>query len=572
MINSSMDSKITEQIHQSSKNMYKALLVAFIVLCFGLSLRMLNPTGFYDNINFDYDATAASHALLFAANAAGDPNGGNLNINSHPGVPYYFAMGLTRIWIGEGDSKNATDRILYFFNNIDDWWTFQGWLAAVIASIGAFSFAMYARNAPILLQISLFSIPLVYIAGPMGNALICNISNETFTMPMSASFMIVASTILNAEKPKLWQFLLLGFLAGVAYSIKLPYIGFFAGGFGVLLLAYIKFRPSLYLLLQYTVSYCIGFCLLFPILIMLFDMSTVKNILRYHYNVLTHSGFAGGGEDTIATIDSIAINFDQYLNFLRKMKPLSVLMILSCVALLWKKHFYKLRWYNIACISSLLIIFSIVVIKHWGLHYALIIPVLLAFLFYELLRPFLQERIPFVQYGLITLAAIFLLGQMIKPTRVFSEQLENIVQARTEKENFLLAIDRLPLKPNQSIYFLWGTHRLPLFISTHALGLTYIHGDSRYTAFRKMYPKHTFQSYISYPKEKNTTEIAYIVVEKWRINHSEEGKPFVSWDAPHPRFSKEPGDEIVLEWSNFAVLKKARPLRADEIDLVETGG
>jgi hypothetical protein len=121
-------------------------------------------------------------------------------------------------------------------------------------------------------------------------------------------------------------------------------------------------------------------------------------------------------------------------------------------------------------------------------------------------------------------------------------------------------VKKLPLNKNESIYFQWGTHKIPFFLAAHSLGITYItvEGFPR-EVLDNIYKMPNWESYSTHNRERVKRTIRYLVVMDDSSVVDKNGR-IITWDTPHPRMILEQGDKVILRWQNLIVLEKLIPI------------
>ncbi len=540
----------------------RALSVFCLVMLFCTSLQAFCPTNFFDYLGLDYNATSASHALLFTERAHGTPNSLNLNLSEHPGVPFYFAAGMARVLSGTDFGSSPTERCVNFFINIDKYWAVQAVLAAVIAAFGAAALSLYCNRAGVALCLALFGIPLTFLPFAYCEAYVYSCFNETFALPAAALFFLIADAIFNksctGNRP--WAFFfLLGIMGGIAYSIKLPYIAISVTGFAVAPLAYGIQREAYPRLLKATILYIFGIATVMAVLAAIFGPEMVRTFVMRHYGVLMHTGFAGDGEAGIVSASAVWHNFKELSHFLWKFRIPCFLFLLLLGGLAASGQLRLLRKRNVGLIALLMTLYGLAVLKHWGDHYALVLFIFFIFLFYETARPYLCGQVIWPRKNIsgerlrrivTAVLCVALFGSVVRPIYKFSDRVDRLVSNRETKAEFLSSLDALPLKPDEGIYFQWGAHALPIFGITHPLSLTYLHEPQiTYDTLRYFFPNHKMQSNLTYSVDKSFISLRYLV--SWDPLRKE-GVPIIPFDTPHPRLVFEPKDNIILQWRDNA--------------------
>jgi hypothetical protein len=557
-----------ENITGKSRQALRFTVAFLIVATFGLGLRWMLPTRFFDCLDFDYNATSASHAILSIERAAGTPNDGNLNINSHPGIPYYAFMSLsarlTELFIDNENSppqsateETPTARIIRFFNNIEVFWNIQGILAPLIAAFGAGLLAVYCAEAPLLMVLALFACPLAYMDYGYCNSYIYDTLNETFALPVACLFLLTTQRICSGEGDRTKEpflFMALGFVAGLAYSIKLPYISFFFAGMFCIPAACGLSGLRSSGAARRLVCYLAGFALFMAVTACVLGPETIKNWLRYHYNVLTHAGFAGGGEHAVITGETFFTNFSQAMDFLRRLWTPVLLLMGLFAALAATKKLTLPRGRQCLLLALLIILNFLAVVKHWSAHYALILAIYLPFLLYEAILPFIRSQGQKKRLALTAILCISVLTMNAKALSGFSDTVHDKQASREQKQDFMRKIEALPLEEGEAVYFQWGTHILPIFAVNHPLSLTYLRDKSiSYAVMRHFFPSTKLQ-----------TNVTYRFENKYRIRYIVDCGREIAWDMPYPGF--QAGSNTVLEWKHYRVMEQEHPVSAAEIN------
>jgi hypothetical protein len=551
------------------QNIRRVGIVFALVAAFALTLRFVYPTAYFDNKDFDYNATSASHAILAEERAAGTPNSGNLNINSHPGIPYYLFMGFANQYtqyIAGGDGLASPEqRIVNFFKNIELFWSVQGVFAALLAAFGAALLTMYCREAPVPVVLVLFALPLAFMHGFGYTSSYCyDLLNETFALPVAALFLLTAHHIFttSANQRLPWLFVMLGFVAGIAYSVKLPYLSLFFSGFVVAPLLCGVRRASWRTIIGYSAFYVFGFAFLFVLIGSVMGFGIIKNWLLYHYNVLTHAGFAGGGDSGIITGITFKTNLFRYIDYMIRIWLSAVFSLLLIVAIYIKK--LQVRWRHCALLLTMLSLHSLVVVKHWSDHYALLCVIICIFCIYEILFPFLRLKKQKLTACLLAVLFVCVAIPDVISLNIFTNSVDRLHRIRASKNEFIDKIQSLPIQPGEAVYFQWGTHKLPIYSINFPLDLTYFADRGiAYRVSRYFFPDIRFQTSVTYPIDKDRVHIRYIVMARERFDKQMRiDTPVEMLDMPHPRMVTEPSDTIVLEWKEggLLVIEKALPI------------
>ncbi|MDR0868949.1 MAG: hypothetical protein LBP75_10860 [Planctomycetota bacterium] len=558
----------------------RAALVFVIVAAALLAWRVAHPSQYDDALLFDYSAVSAEHAVTFAERMNGTPNNGNLNINSHPGLPYYVAQGVARYLSVGAVGATPVERTVHFFQNVEMWWRAQAALGILLTAFGAALLAVYCRAAPLLLVLALAAFPLT-LADTLYCGYLQDLTNETFALPVIALFLLVARVALSPQiswRKLLPALLALGFIAGVAYTIKLPYIIVFIGGAVVPLLRGWR-EKSCRQAAVYLGIYIAGFIALMLAAVAAFGPAVVGNFLKYHYGVLTHTGFAGGGEDGITSAQTLKDNF---FGFTVPLWRDRLLWFWGLAAMLAALMFFRERgrqsnsWKMAAVIFTLYLGNVAATTKHpYGYHYALLQPILLAFLVYELARPLLLlKNLRFT--AAVTILALTVAAVAATPRVVSAAaKVDALPSVRAECDRFIAQIKALPLQENEGVYFQWGAHNLPYFLTAHSLEFCYL-TPARFTdeVMLKLFNEPAWEFAGTYRDRRR--DIRYMVIGN--PNYSVEFSPdekepqkFVWWDMPYQRLMWEPNDRVVLradlssEYNcDFLVIEKARPIAPDE--------
>ncbi|MDL2216571.1 hypothetical protein LJB81_02415 [Desulfovibrio sp. OttesenSCG-928-M14] len=541
--------------------------IFILTLSFCLGLQFLCPSQYFDNVAFDYNSNSAAHALLFEERRQGTPNDGNLNLTEHPGVPYHMAMGAARLLSGAGAGETPTERCIAFFHDIEKFWDTQAIFAAVIAAFSAVLLAWYCDKASTIFCLALFFIPVAYLQFLYCYAYEYICINESFAMPVASLFLLTGVAIFTKGKNGTTgiYFVLLGFLGATAYSIKLPYISLLCAGFFAAPLLYgcKDFKRNL----RAFFLYVLGIAVFMGIVVLLFSPEMVKIFISRHYTFLTHTGFIGAGEKGIIAGDIFLQNTVKYFLYWMQLYVVLPVFILSLIYLAVTGAWRSLRFQHIGFIVIIIAIHSLGLLKQWGEHYALLLPILFLFLIYETSRPYLTGivLIPKINKHTVKFVTVILCVatacNIAEPLFTFSKRMAALEEMRQTREEFLAKVDKLPLEKGESIYFQWGTQILPIMGISHPLILVYFKDKYiSYNTLRNFFPDSKLQTGITYPIERNKNSIRYMVVGERYYTGERKGKAFVAWDMPHPRLFLEEEDRVVLKWGKLLVVEKAVPI------------
>jgi hypothetical protein len=556
---------------ESERPLVRAALAFLVFIVFGLGFRVCFPSQYFDDLLFDYNAVSASHAILYLENNLGTPNIGNNNITSHPGLPYYSAMGLVRYIAGLTEGEDVVERTVNFFTNIERFWNIQALAAVLLAGLGAVFFSLYARSAPLGFALALLALPMAYAGKGYCLAYFFDLANETFALPFIGIYMLVARKIFCENSDKSSMIFIFGAAGALFYTVKMPYVIFFAAGFVVPFAIGLKSK-SIIRLLSVTAIYIAGFITLLAVVAVLIGPEIVFSWLRYHYNVVTHTGFAGGGEYGVVASKEVLKNCQFLLRYHRAIWP-AWLFIGLLIGLLGLKKIKPLSWKPFQLMILVFILNILITLKHWGEHYALVQPILLGFIIYELAAPLFLAGFGgrLGRHCLVSGAILVAFLCAYPGLKILADTLLNTEASRLKRIEFIRKIDELPLNDDEGIYFQWGTHKaIPFSLAALSLDWTYIPTyEGAKNALNKEILTRLFQgrrwlhsgNILAHDSKRPELKIRYFVAlgSWWGQELSREHPSLIPWDIPHPRLVYEADDTIVLhsEGKSLAVIEKA---------------
>jgi hypothetical protein len=433
------------QIHSTrAAEISVSSLVAVALLATWLTIFLLWPVPFWHAGN-DYVDLSLAHAIYLEASLHGQ-DGGDPALANHPGLPFYLAswLALRAAALGSG----AQDIVKSTFDHPDRFFLFTRIIAGLVTASGvAGAWLLLRRLDPVWRLLAILSFFAAAAVSYRYSLVI--LGNETFALPLAALlFWAIDRCARNAASAN-WPWLILGAVAALGYTVKLLYLDLLVAACAVALMDSWWNAPGsrVRLVIEFTrriacvlISF---FAIAGSILLAVLGRETLKDLLRFHAGIFTHSGAYGSGD--IGFVSATAVH-EALLEWFNKtaLPYLIPLAIGGAAVVLWTqlKGPSRDRQTALWATASLAAIVSAsaAILKHYQLYYVVALCALLPFAF----APVLQlARTKWI------VAAAILAGFGLSTSSAMLEFSNDSKEVATITED-LARIRAMPLKPGEA--------------------------------------------------------------------------------------------------------------------------
>lgn len=349
------------------------LLTIFVAaLCFFWWMLVVRMKLDIWSVDDDYATLSLAHAINIEHWVTnGWPRSIGYFQTFHPGVPFqvvsWIAFRVAALFYPE----HSGNLITYTLRNPELFWVanqLSALLLTVVSLVGVWWLSRRLDWGFVLAAlIVFFSFRFSWIDG------LLRLGNDSFALPLAVAFFALGHRCLKDSRARLALWTVLGALGGVALLVKLNYIiWFIAVLIGLTTQLVIKGIDKRQVLLRIG-SLSFGFCsMVITVGGVLLRFKGLRQMIRSHWRVISHSGYYGTGESGPVSWDGVLIAFRTITGHPNFWVLSALLLILVVTVVYWRRT--DQEWLNknlpfAVCLICAVVFGYAAAIKHFRPRY-----------------------------------------------------------------------------------------------------------------------------------------------------------------------------------------------------------